>query len=749
MPIHKGATILNGKYRILRLIGEGGMARVWLAEELVFGNRPVAIKEPHAGLGSTDSEELRQRFQREVKVSAALEQAGTPNIVRAITAEPFEDGLLLVMEYMPGGDLEQRIRQFPQGMPLDEVVAVAEDMLTALAAVHNHPLDIVHRDIKPSNILFDAQGRARLADFGLAQVAGWSKVSRGREDMIGRAHPGTPTYMAPEQATEIGYLTPAADLYALGAVMFEMMTGKRYKRYRPGTRPSELRPGIPGWLDDLVVRAMAEEPFDRWPDAEAMKQALLAGGKGGGAGAGAKGVGGKGAGGGRSGQEGGSGERGRRWWIWVLLILLLLLISGGAWWGMTREKETPVAVAATSQTTTTVPTVTTLSPTSQPSTVNSTRTLPTSTPTIEPSPTPLPPTATPVPPTATPVLPTPTPIPLTDTPVPPDAIVSANELRMREGPGSNYAIIATYPRGVELEVLGKITNGDWLKVQSPEGKVGWMSAALLEVNIDLNAVPLAEVPPTPTPQYKAGDKRVSSIDGMTMVFIPEGSFVMGSATGEGDEQPQHSVHLSAYWIDQTEVTVFQYRKCVEAGACSPPHNGECTYFQSDQQNHPVNCLRWTDADAYCRWVGRRLPTEAEWEKAARGSDGRIFTWGNQFNGTLLNYCDVNCPASWKDSAFNDGYSYTAPAGSYPSGASPYGVLDMLGNEWEWVADWYDANYYGYAPSSNPTGPNSGEKKVARGGSWNTGRNDVRAANRYSDYPDSRGAYYGFRCALSQ
>ncbi len=125
---------------------------------------------------------------------------------------------------MPGGDLEKRISQHPQGMPIVEVIAIARDVLTALAAVHEHPLDIVHRDIKPSNILFDAQGRARLADFGLAQVAGWSK---GREDMIGRAHPGTPAYMAPEQATEIGYLTPAADLYALGAVMFEMITGKR------------------------------------------------------------------------------------------------------------------------------------------------------------------------------------------------------------------------------------------------------------------------------------------------------------------------------------------------------------------------------------------------------------------------------------------------------------------------------------------------------------------------------------------
>jgi len=321
---------------------------------------------------------------------------------------------------------------------------------------------------------------------------------------------------------------------------------------------------------------------------------------------------------------------------------------------------------------------------------------------------------------------------------------------MREGPGTNYAVVATYPENTSLHILRKTEQGDWLQVHAEDGNTGWMSTALLQVNINQNDIPISQAPPTPLSQNKPGDKMISPKDGMTMVYVPAGNFIMGSRPGEGeiDELPRHSVFLSAFWIDQTEVTVEQYRICVEAGVCTPPHNGECSYFQPNQSDYPVNCLRWSDADAYCRWAGRRLPTEAEWEKATRGTDERIFSWGTEFNGSLLNYCDINCPTSWKDSAYNDGFGNLAPVGRFPGGASPYGVLDLLGNEWEWVTDWYDGNYYTYAPQSNPPGPNHGEKKVVRGGSWNTGRNDVRAANRFSDYPDSRGAYYGFRCALS-
>ncbi len=274
MPLTPNTTILSGKYRILHQIGEGGMARVWLAEEVHFG-RQVAIKEPHAGLGSTDSEELRQRFNREVKVSAALAADEAPNIVQALTAEPYEGELLLVMAYMPGGDLESLLAEHPDGLPIDRAVKITEDVLVALAAVHSNTLEIVHRDIKPSNIMFDAEGRARLGDFGLAQVAGWSQ---GREVLLADAHPGTPMYMAPEQESSSGYLTPAADIYALGCVLFEMLIGQKYKRkQRPDLRLRDIRNDIPDWLDDICTKALADAPWERWEQGGEMLAALQAG----------------------------------------------------------------------------------------------------------------------------------------------------------------------------------------------------------------------------------------------------------------------------------------------------------------------------------------------------------------------------------------------------------------------------------------------------------------------------------------
>jgi serine/threonine-protein kinase len=183
--------------------------------------------------------------------------------------------------------------------------------------------------------------------------------------------------------------------------------------------------------------------------------------------------------------------------------------------------------------------------------------------------------------------------------------------------------------------------------------------------------------------------------------------MMGSSYGESNERPVHSVYLDAFWIDQTEVTNAMYVKCVQDTACEVPSSTKSStrdsyYGNPEFDNYPVINVSWDDAKTYCAWAGRRLPTEAEWEKAARGTDEHKYPWGNnQPNSNLLN------------NNMND----TTEVGKYPNGASPYDALDMAGNVWEWVEDWQRDTYYANSPTSNPLGPDSGVYRGLRGGSW--------------------------------
>jgi formylglycine-generating enzyme required for sulfatase activity len=231
---------------------------------------------------------------------------------------------------------------------------------------------------------------------------------------------------------------------------------------------------------------------------------------------------------------------------------------------------------------------------------------------------------------------------------------------------------------------------------------------------------------------------------MVMVYVPAGEFAMGSERLD-NEKPVHTVYLDSFWIDRTEVTNAQFRHCVEAGACQAPttcDDGFPNYGDEGKANSPVVCADWSQAESYCRWAGARLPTEAEWEKAARGTDGRVYPWGNDPAS-----CDrVN---TYVDSEGGRCVGHAVDVGSYPAGASPYGALDMAGNVWEWVADWYDAEYYARSPLHNPQGPESGLFKVLRGGCWLYGSSDIRTAFRVEDPPTIRRYQIGFRCAASE
>jgi formylglycine-generating enzyme required for sulfatase activity len=224
-------------------------------------------------------------------------------------------------------------------------------------------------------------------------------------------------------------------------------------------------------------------------------------------------------------------------------------------------------------------------------------------------------------------------------------------------------------------------------------------------------------------------------DGALYVPVPAGEFLMGSPEGVGqaDEHPQHTVYLDAFWIMQTEVTNAQYAQCVAAGACGSPDNSR--WQDAAYADHPVTYVDWDQANAYAQWAGGRLPTEAEWEKAARGTDGRTYPWGNEAPAASL----ANCCHFVND---------TTPVGSYPAGASPYGALDMAGNVWEWTSDWYDSSYYSQSPAQNPSGPTGGNVRVMRGGAYDWDAAVVRVAVRNWSYPDVRFRFFGFRVVSS-
>jgi formylglycine-generating enzyme required for sulfatase activity len=251
---------------------------------------------------------------------------------------------------------------------------------------------------------------------------------------------------------------------------------------------------------------------------------------------------------------------------------------------------------------------------------------------------------------------------------------------------------------------------------------------------------------------------------MVLVCVPAGGFLMGAAETDSqandDEKPQHWVYLDAFWIDRTEVTNASFAKCIEEGACRPEvyEVSALTYtpyaVHPNYQDFPALLHEAEVAAAYCQWAGRRLPTEAEWEKAAGGTDERTYPWGNEeLDCTRASYlgCE-NTRKPYDPTGPRCGYSSfcrTTRVDDYLTGASPYGALNMVGNVWEWVADWYAPAYYANSPTRNPSGPDEGDFKVLRGGGTKSLGSDLRVTSRASGkahhYFDGQ---IGFRCAVS-
>ncbi|MBN1657316.1 MAG: SUMF1/EgtB/PvdO family nonheme iron enzyme, partial [Anaerolineae bacterium] len=509
---------------------------------------------------------------------------------------------------------------------------------------------------------------------------------------------GTLPYMSPEQTDGVRD-DPRLDLYALGAVLYRMLTGRTYLEFdqqeTPRAQaenvgriynqqvqpPSVYNSQVPGWLDAMVLKTLAKRPEQRYQSAGALKQALQQTGR----------------------QAAPAPSISKREpiqsrpaapltpqiqskpmpsptsshqtpppatrahlprWFWptvvgvailvvALIVAIMALVNGG--------DETTTAGLAVVPTEVNVEATRTLAPTQMPTN--------TDTPTSEPTETNTP-TAAPsytAPPTSTP----------TETSAPTATLVPT-----------------------------------------------------------LTLIPTDAATNTPAPTrattLKAGDTRVRQTDSMTMGYVPAGEFMMGGDGGDDDEKPAHTVYLDAFWIDRTEVTNAQFQQCVAAGACKV--GKMFNYNPEKDADISIDEITWAQANAYCSWVGARLPTEAEWEKAARGTDGRKYPWGNGEPN-----CDKAC--------YEECECRRAAADQRTAGASPYGALDMAGNLWEWASDWYDNTYYTRSPARNPQGPDSGSQRVLRGGAYWFARWDLRTANRWDMTPGDHRNDIGFRCVV--
>lgn len=634
-------------YHIIERLGEGGMATVYKAFDTHL-ERNVAIKVIRTDMiAPTLLHNLLIRFEREAKVLASFSH---PNIVNIYDYGEHNDAPYLVMEYISGGTIKDRIKK-----TLNYKYAVRLLLPVARALSYAHHKNVVHRDVKPANILINDSGEIKLSDFGVAKVLEVDQATQITGTGVGI---GTPDYMAPEQW--VGEVTELSDQYSLGIIFYEMVTGSRpfsadtpaavllKQMNDPLPRPREFIPDLPEAVEQVLFKVLAKQPQDRYPDMNAVVQAL---------------------------EKLVAEEtvqpvkaielkkQGLPWikiFIGIALLMSLCILVGIAGSQLFKRKQV----------------------------INATQTM--------------------------------------------LAFESSGtQLAMRYATGTAL-VEETAPSPTATAALAIAA----LATNTPQ--------------------PSPTIIHSPTLGIRA--TQVSKKDGMVMVYVPAGESLIGAGSddeeADQDERPQHTIFLSAFWIDQTEVTNAMYALCVQASACQPPEKVAAPSVADDYYGNPlfdqfpVIYVSWHDAANYCAWAERRLPTEAEWEKAARGMDGQMYPWGNQSpNGSLVNLCDASCTHEpERDPSYNDNYPGVSQVGVFTQGASPYGALDMAGNVNEWVADFYDENYYSISPTTDPAGPSSGNLHVLRGGSSRQNAWYARTTHRAADWPNSNYSNLGFRCA---
>jgi serine/threonine protein kinase len=658
MPDLTGKSL--GRYHIIEQLGEGGMAIVYKAYDTRL-ETDVAVKVIRTDniLPSVLDHALK-RFEREAKLLARLLH---PNIVKVIDYGEFEGMPYLVMPYLPGGTLKKKL-----GKPTSWQESFQLLLPIAEALDYAHSQNMIHRDVKPSNILLTQRGQPMMADFGIAKILDLENTQEltGTSMMI-----GTPEYMAPEQVTS-KTVDHRADIYALGIVLYEMVTGRQpfladtpmavllKHNSEPLPHPRQFVPNLPDEVEKVLLKALAKHPDNRYQSMDefaAVMKKLLA------------------------------------------------------------EQPTQL-IFPQPETNTTRDGLHLAAPTHQ-----------------QPAQSP-----------------------------------RQDSRWGMLGWGAVAGLFCFIAAAVLFLMFLRLRN-------SPER----LAATLTSPAVTSTPVPLDTQTPilpseTPPPTSIPLPAQITDEKGVPMALIPAGSFLMGSlqerveqdfANCEKDtngqcelwwftnETPQHLVTLDDYYIDLYEVTNSRYAECVAAGVCNAPSptssfTRDEYYGLAEFDDYPVIHVSWADGKVYCEWRGARLPTEAEWEKAARGTTGLIYPWGNEFDGTRVNFCDSNCPLDWANKDYNDYFGDTSPVGYYESGKSPYGVYDMAGNVWEWISDWYQEDYYSISPSLNPLGPETGQYRALRGGSWSNVSSSMHSSLRSWDVVPSLAqyGYYGFRCARS-
>ncbi len=737
MPLQPG-QILNHRYRIDRLLGQGGFGAVYLAWDLNL-QAPVALKESLSA-----SPLAEKQFRSEANLLFRLRHPNLP-IVHDCFSTPGRV-LYLTMDYIAGESLERKLvrqgRHAP--LPVEQALAWILPICDALDYLHRQSPPVIHRDIKPANIIIrrdvplgpdgaaeDAvvTGTPFLVDFGI------SKLFDPERKTTQGAQAFTPGYSPPEQYGS-GATDARSDIYALGATLYHLLTGQAPPQavdIMTGTEPppwppQALNPAVPPAAGQAVMRALQLDRAQRWSSAGDLKRALLE--------AAPPGV---------IAPAAPSGAAG------PIIFPNAHAAPAGAPVGATPPATAPLAPgqAASANLVQVVPRPG--RPAKRAETRKSGQT----------------------------------------------ALLGALGGLVLLGVVAMALLLGwlagrgTSPTPTAAALLAGGT-------QTPDA-AALVSTAVAEGNtataLALNVAPGATASATPSPTSpppsptltatatstnippataSPGAGWVRPADGMTMLYIPAGEFKMGSndkdPNAQDDEQPRRTVYLDPYWIDRTEVTNAMFRRFVAAtgyvtqaekqqngqifdprrNAWRSAHAANWKQPAGDQSSidgleaYPVVLVSWDDALSYCHWAGGRLPTEAEWEKAARGTEGRIYPWGNDFKGDRLNFCDTNCLAEKSNENLDDGYDMRSPVGTYPGGASPYGVLDLSGNVWEWVLDWYQNRYTGLA-DTNPFGPQAGSDHVARGGSWADTYIETRAAYRTSYPPDTASDVLGFRC----